>query len=300
MPVKNRLGVSSGRVTWRNRRRRPGAVDARRVVVVGRDRLEPREEDDRVGREALPDRHRDDRRHRPEGIADPLLGRDAEHAEELVEEAGRGAVDPGPDEADRDRRGDERQEVHRPDPGDAPQRLVERERETERQRQPERHRHDRVEGRVAERHPEPPVVEQPGVVVEADPVGRAQQVPAREADPERRDDRAGREEREADHHRRDEQPGPAFLVATRTAALRRTAAVPREAQPDPARSERRAARSGHRTLTLVAPRRRYGCPAARMPLSSSLTVAIASAAVLLGALNTFSSSSVWRIVLNSL
>ena len=249
--MKNRLGVSSGSVTWRNRAAATRPVDARRVVVVGRDRLEPREEDDRVGGEALPDRHRDDRRHRPEGVADPLLGRDAEHVEELVEEAVGRAVDPGPHEAHRDRRGDQRQEVHGPDPRDAPERLVEREREAERQGHPERHRHERVERRVAERHPEAPVAQEPGVVVEADPVRRPQQVPAGEADPERGEDRAGREEREADDHRRDEQPGPALLAATRTAALRRTAAVPREAQPDPARSERRSARNGHRTLVRV-------------------------------------------------
>ena len=42
--------------------------------------------------------------------------------------------------------------------------------------------------------------------------------------------------------------------------------------------------------------RRLRLAAARMPFSCSLTVAIASAAVLLGALNTFSSSSAWRIV----
>ena len=188
-----------------------------------------------------------------------------------------------PTPAHRDRRGDQRQEVHRPDPRDAPDRLVEAEREAERQGHPQGHRDERVERGVAQRDPER---DRPASRAK---LSRPTKLRRRRAGPSSvrlmpnvARIGPGREHREADQHGREEQPAPSARSLPRGPRRRgappRSVAKRRPIQPDP---------SDGRLGTVIACRPRPGpadgyCAfAARMPFSCSMTVAIASAAVLL-------------------
>ena len=213
--MKKMLGVSSGRTTFRKRAQRPAPSTLAASSSSAGDRLEAGQEDDDVRPEALPDGHRDDRRHGQGRVAQPFLRRNPEQADELVEEPRVRAVDPLPDEGDRDRRGDDRQEIGRPDPRDPADGLIEGERQEERDQHPERHRHDRVEGGVAERLEEPVVRGERDEVVQPDELRRAQQVPFRQADRERRQDRPGRQDGQPDQGRGQEEQCPATLPAER-------------------------------------------------------------------------------------
>jgi hypothetical protein len=82
---------------------------------------------------------------------------------------------------------------------------VEQQREEERHDEVERHARDGVVGRVLQRRPEQVVLlEHRGIVVEADPDRRLDQVEGREAVVDRRQHRVGREPQEADDPRRHE------------------------------------------------------------------------------------------------
>ena len=169
MPVKKMLGVSSGRVMWRKRARRPAPSTcaaswyscgmawrpARKMMTLtprpcqtlmrmmdGIAHMGSRRSSAGAGCRATPS----------SSLSRPALGR----------------IDPEPHQADRDGRGHERQEVHRPDPRDAPDGLVEAQRDGQRHGHAQGHRDDRVEDGVAERHPEAVVVEQVAEVVQAD------------------------------------------------------------------------------------------------------------------------------------
>ena len=194
------------------------AVHACRVEQLRGDRLEGCQEDDHVHAEPLPDRHGDDGRHRQHWIVDPLLWREADHPEDLIEQAGVRVVDPLPDEGHGDRRRDHRQEVRGPNEGDAADLDIERHGHAEGQRQAERDRHDRVEERVAQCLEETVVGQQREIVVEASQLGRRQQIPVREADCEGRQDGSGRQHRQSDEGRGKEQQCPATLTGKRPAA----------------------------------------------------------------------------------
>ena len=139
-------------------------------------------------------------------------------AKELVEQAALGRVDPEPHQADGDGRGHQRQEVHGPDPRDAPDGLVQAHRDGQRHGHAQGHRDDRVEDGVAEGHPEPVVVGEVAEVVEPVERRRRQQVPRGEADAQGRQDGTRGQHRETDERGRQEQPRPLALARQRAAA----------------------------------------------------------------------------------
>jgi hypothetical protein len=137
----------------RNRTRRIRAIEGGRLVLLGRDRLHPRQEVHRVEGRPLPDRHQ---HHRPKG--DRRIGQELDQrllAEpgdpEVVDEPCRAAVeDPAPGEGHDHRRRRPRQEEHRPRQAPEREPLVEQ----ERHRQAEDELGENRDGGVDRRHPD--------------------------------------------------------------------------------------------------------------------------------------------------
>ena len=117
---------------------RIGPVDAGRLVILLRDRLERGQEDHGVEADPDPDAHDGDGRAHLEQALQPLLGRNADERQGVVQEAIDRVVDPLPDEGGRDQRGGEGQEVH--GGPDVPPREAGDPVETERHRQGADHR----------------------------------------------------------------------------------------------------------------------------------------------------------------
>ena len=88
---------SPGRVTWTEALDGVGAVDRRRLVELGRNRLQPGQERDAEEREPPPDVDEDDRGHGRARLAEPAhaLRQDAEDLDEqVVQDAEAAVVDP--------------------------------------------------------------------------------------------------------------------------------------------------------------------------------------------------------------
>ena len=101
-----------------------------------------------------------------------------------------------------------------------PQLLAKQDRQEERAEDGDRHAEHQVEG-VGEVVPELAVAEQLDVVLKSDPLegDRARQLPVREADGEREEDRPRREDQEAEEVRQQEQHGGAEVPAPLPARL---------------------------------------------------------------------------------
>ena len=123
---------------------------------------------------------------------------DADAAEQPVDEAVGRVEQPLPQQRHDDPARDDREEVHRPEQVDAAQRAVDEHGEAEAADHHERQVADEVVERVAQRPAEVLVVPQLAVVVEPDELGRADQVPLLQADPQRADHRADREREQGD------------------------------------------------------------------------------------------------------
>ena len=122
-----------------------GAVDARRIDELLRDRGEAGEEHDGVEAHVEPDRHEHDRGEREAGrdvraedtawLDQPTLFGLAERDENAVRDAVARVEDPAPDERDRDLRGHVRHEVDEAEEAAQPQPLM----EEQSQGKPDRH-----------------------------------------------------------------------------------------------------------------------------------------------------------------
>ena len=172
-------------------RRRPG----RRLVQLVRHRLEARQEDDHRPADALPDAEDRDRPQRGRRLGEPgdvLLDQPEHVLEEPVQRARLTVVEIQEDERDDDPARDDRQVVHETKHVPARDALVEEQRCAETEHQLTHDGHDRVADGRGERAPEERVTERPGVVVEADEARRLGEVPVRETEQERADQRIRR------------------------------------------------------------------------------------------------------------
>ena len=81
---------------------RPRAVDARRLVELLRDVLQPGHEDDHVVAEVLPHRERDDGWHRPSRVAEPIDRRQSDAGQNAVQHPEARVVEKPKNHRDRD------------------------------------------------------------------------------------------------------------------------------------------------------------------------------------------------------
>ena len=127
---------------------------------VGRQRLDPREQDEEDERRPVPDVDDDDRPERVVDRAEPAHRAEPRGHERLIEDAELEIVHELPHAADGDRRHEDRQDHERPDDALGPRQPADQERDREAQHHLRRDRGDHEDQGVAERGPEHPVREQ--------------------------------------------------------------------------------------------------------------------------------------------
>ena len=145
-----------------------GAFQRRRLAQIRRHGLQRGEIEDHEEPGFLPHRDGDHRRQRGGGVAQPVVPAAAEPAKDAVEQSVIRRVEEHPDIGDRDHRQHGRQEIRHAQQGAARQRAVHRQRHEQRQHDRGRNRGGGIDRVVAQRLPEHRVVEQVGIVVEAD------------------------------------------------------------------------------------------------------------------------------------
>ena len=183
------------------------AFDVRGFAQILRDGLERREIEDHEETGFLPDRHDNDGPECRIRMAEPVDGRQAKQAADLVEYAKAGRVEEQPQIGGSDHRQDGRREISgaheaaRGNLGVGPQGHAERDADRD------RNRRCGIDQIVLNDRPEGRVIEQRGIVFRADKFGRATTRTAREeARPEGRDRRIECEQRKQDTRREQEQP----------------------------------------------------------------------------------------------
>lgn len=145
-----------------------GAVEDRRLIGVGRNRLQPGEEEQHVVAGVLPDRQAHDRVQGDVGIAEPVRPRDREQAEVVVEQPGIGQEDEQEDRGGGDERDQHRQEEQRAEERVDAARPDERHGEAECQNEARDHGTECVKQVVGERLAEGGIGEERREIGEAD------------------------------------------------------------------------------------------------------------------------------------
>ncbi|KAG1269480.1 hypothetical protein G6F65_013641 [Rhizopus arrhizus] len=189
-----------------------GAVDARGLVKVMRDRLQAGQEDHHVVAEVLPHREQHDGRHRPVGIAQPVDRADAQMAQSVVHQPVAGMEQVAPDHCHRHQGGH-----HRGEQRGAEQRLearcrcIEQHRRAQRHADRQRHADQHEVGGVPQRLPEHRCLQQIDVVAQADEaqvaaVSQRVEVEVCHAQRQRRGHRQAEDHPQQDQRRAGEDP----------------------------------------------------------------------------------------------
>ena len=186
----------------------PGAraVDRRRLVQFGADRLQPGQQADRVKRHAAPDIDDHDRDHREVRIAEPVdpAGDDVQLKEHPVQHAEGRVEHPFPGEGRQHGRDDERQQDEGADERLAAEMPVEQQRQPQAEHQFEDRRDERVEEGVVDRDMEDAVVPQLLEIGEADEMALDADLGVGDREQHALDERVGDEQAEQ-HDRRQQQ-----------------------------------------------------------------------------------------------